>query len=60
MNGKLDVEIHNRQVVAVWLNCQLLPFEQHDVDADRAEPGMNPDAIITERIEVAYYRQAAA
>lgn len=36
MNGKLDVEVLDGRVVAVWLHCQLLPFEQHDIDEDPA------------------------
>jgi hypothetical protein len=54
MNGKLDVEIHNGRVVAVWFNCQVLPFEEHDVSAERAREVLNPDARITERVVVDY------
>lgn len=32
----LDVEVHAGKVVAVWFRCQVLPFEQHDVDLRRA------------------------
>lgn len=34
--GHLHVETHNGKVVAVWFRCQLLPFEQVDVDSHRA------------------------
>lgn len=35
-SGHLDVETYEGKVVAVWFRCQMLPFEQHDVKADRA------------------------
>ncbi|MGH9933231.1 MAG: hypothetical protein ACREA9_28950 [Pyrinomonadaceae bacterium] len=34
----LDVEVDcNGKVVAVWFRCCALPFEQHDVDVERAK-----------------------
>jgi hypothetical protein len=33
--GHLDVETRNGEVVAVWFRCQMLPFEQHEVDIRR-------------------------
>lgn len=35
--GKVDVETLDGKVVSVWFRCQMLPFEQHEVDAIRAE-----------------------
>lgn len=32
----LDVETRNGVVVAVWFRCQILPFRQAEIDADRA------------------------
>lgn len=32
----LDVETHNGKVVAVWFRCAMLPFEQAEVDGERA------------------------
>lgn len=59
MNGRLDVEVHNGQVIAVWFNCQLLPYQQWDVDEDRAaQSGGNPDAVIVDRIAVEYQEPA--
>lgn len=34
--GHLDVETRDGEVVAVWYRCQMLPFEQEEVDDDRA------------------------
>lgn len=33
----LDVETRNGEVVAVWFRCSLLPFEQHEINHERAE-----------------------
>lgn len=35
-SGELDVEVHAGKVVSVWFRCQLLPFGEHEVEADRA------------------------
>ena len=35
-SGWLDVETFRGTVVAVWFRCQPLPFEQTEVDGDRA------------------------
>jgi hypothetical protein len=32
----VDVETRNGKVVSVWFRCSLLKFEQHEVDAYRA------------------------
>lgn len=34
--GHLDVETHHGTVVAVWFRCQQLPFQQTEVDGERA------------------------
>lgn len=34
--GYLDVETHEGEVVAVWFRCQMLPFQQVEVDGIRA------------------------
>ncbi len=34
--GYLDVETRDGHVVAVWFRCQMLPFRQTEVDAERA------------------------
>ena len=34
--GYLDVETHVGTVVAVWYRCQMLPFQQTEVDGRRA------------------------
>jgi hypothetical protein len=34
--GHLDVETRGGKVVAVWFRCQMLPFNQVEVDGDRA------------------------
>jgi hypothetical protein len=34
--GYLDVETFHGTVVAVWFRCQPLPFEQSEVDGERA------------------------
>lgn len=48
MNGKIDVEIKDGKVVAVWNNCTLLPFQQHDIDDERYAllGDANPDGIV--------------
>lgn len=35
-SGYLDVETYKGEVVAVWFRCQVLPFKQTEVDAERA------------------------
>lgn len=35
--GHLNVETRNGKVVAVWYRCQMLPFEQREVDEYRAK-----------------------
>jgi hypothetical protein len=35
-SGYLDIEVFEGKVVAVWFRCQLLPFEQTEVDGERA------------------------
>ena len=37
---KIDVEVRNGLVVAVWFGCLHLPFEQHEVGSER-EDNMN-------------------
>jgi hypothetical protein len=32
----LHVEVHDGRVTAVWFRCQMLPFEQVNVDGTRA------------------------
>jgi len=32
----LDAETRKGKVVSVWFRCQMLPFEQHEVEDDRA------------------------
>jgi hypothetical protein len=58
VNGKLDVEVHDGRVIAVWFGCQLLPFEQLDIGEERAVEfgeATNPDGRITQtRILVEY------
>lgn len=46
---RLDVEVHDGQVVAVWFRCQLLPFRQSDVSLTRATEirGHEPGVVIT-------------
>lgn len=34
--GELNVETYKGSVVAVWFRCRMLPFDQTDVDAERA------------------------
>lgn len=34
--GYLQVESHENEVVAVWFRCQMIPFKQVEVDAERA------------------------
>jgi len=34
---QLDVEVYKGKVVAVWFRCAMLPFEQFNVDKDRAQ-----------------------
>lgn len=36
-NSSLDVETHNGKVVAVWFRCLALPFEQVEVEPERAK-----------------------
>jgi hypothetical protein len=31
-----DVETKDGKVVAIWFRCLLVPFEQHEIDEDRA------------------------
>lgn len=38
--GHLDVETRNGRVVAVWFRCQMLPFEQHELDSDERAKDM--------------------
>lgn len=46
--GKLHVEVHNGRVIAVWLGCRNLPFQQVEADDIRAgQLGQaNPSEII--------------
>ncbi len=34
--GHVDVELHKGKVVAVWFRCSMLPFQQVEVDRERA------------------------
>lgn len=62
MNGKLDVEVRDGKVIAVWLGCKLLPFEQWDIDeprwADLGRPSdgrrFNPEGRIVGKPVVEY------
>lgn len=66
MPDKLDVEVYDGEVVAVWFGCLALPFEIHKIDAERCvemrhmSANMNesiknhtydPTAILTKRLE---------
>jgi len=39
---KLDVEVEDGEVVAVWFRCQMLPFTQHDAKGSSVGRG-NPN-----------------
>lgn len=55
MNGRLDIEVFDGKVHSVWFNCQILPFQQWDITAERAaEFDGNVQGRITERIAVEY------
>jgi hypothetical protein len=48
---KLDIEIYNGRVVAVWYGCLALPFDQHDSDWERALEMMRMTKQLNEDIE---------
>lgn len=48
---RLDIEVFNGSVVAVWFGCLALPFDEHEADTERAIEMVRMTRNLNEDIE---------